>query len=841
MIETVEFRDATIFHKPQLHAWDRDGISFFLDGARPNWIATDERGARILNDVNGQRAFGEIVQRYSRFAQTDAAKSWLHCHTLLRDALNAGILSTEPKLASNYLGRGHYLKPERLKEFWLHLTQTCNLSCSHCLVSSGPDGAKGMDADSYKRVIDETSALGVERYYFTGGEPFVRADIFDLIHFVTELKKKELIVLTNATLMNDSRLGELAKLDRTKLKFQVSLDGTTAATNDAIRGAGVFQKVSKSLKDITALGFEASLTAVVTKENLSELRNLPNLAKELGAKSVHLMWPHKRGRILETTPDAFPTEPEMLSLIAEVKSQAQSAGILFDNIESLKLRVNGQANVKYDLGMMGWESLCLYIDGQVYPSAAMAGHKNLSLGALNGKNIQNIWMESERAASIRNASVIHKADFAGDPFKYLTGGGDMEHSYFFSVNGKDGSYAAPDPYYSLYIAMIQGIMQDLAAKKIKSLNTKSGFDAPTILHAMGDDAVTCSEDAMGWLASGKLPEVRLLHSNCVLSFDIEKPYKAVQKFYGKAAEKPQEELCCPVKYDDSDISHIPQEVIDRFYGCGSPISMARVQPGETTLDLGSGAGIDCFISAKKVGQNGKVIGVDMTDQMLEVANRCKTTVAQNLGYDIVEFKKGYLEKIPAPDRSVDLVTSNCVINLSPDKKKVFAEIWRILKNTGRLVVADIVSDQPVPLFLQAHQDLWGECISGSLSEAEFISQLEKAGFYGLSLLKKSFWKEVEGIKFYSITVRGFKFEKTAGCKFIGQKAIYLGPYKAAMDEEGHLFPRNEAIEVCTDTAAKLRAEPYRGQFAVTDAISNPKIAFAISETPSEECCGPSCC
>lgn len=333
--------------------------------------------------------------------------------------------------------------------------------------------------------------------------------------------------------------------------------------------------------------------------------------------------------------------------------------------------------------------------------------------------------------------------------------------------------------------------------------------------------------------------MRLLHSNCVLAFDVEKPYRAVQKFYGQAAEEPQKELCCPVKYDDSEVGHIPQDVLDRFYGCGSPMAQAQVRPGETTLDLGSGAGIDCFIAAKKVGPEGKVIGVDMTDRMLEVALRCKNDVARNLGYDVVDCHEGFLEKVPAEDKSVDLVTSNCVINLSPDKGKVFAEIWRILKDHGRLVVADIVADRSVPLALQAHQDLWGECISGSLSEAEFFAGLERAGFYGLALLKKTFWKEVEGVKFYSITVRGYKFEKKAGCKFIGQKAVYLGPFKGGIDEEGHLFPRGEAIEVCTDTAAKLSNPPYAGQFAVLEPDGVPAAVAA-----GEDCCSPGsgrCC
>jgi SAM-dependent methyltransferase len=312
--------------------------------------------------------------------------------------------------------------------------------------------------------------------------------------------------------------------------------------------------------------------------------------------------------------------------------------------------------------------------------------------------------------------------------------------------------------------------------------------------------------------------VRFTHSNCVLSFDVEKPYKILQKFYGHAAVEPQKGLCCPVKYSDDEVSHIPKDVLDRFYGCGSPISQAGVTEGETTLDLGSGAGIDCFIAAKKVGPSGRVIGVDMTAEMLTVARRCQKEIAAKLGYEVVEFREGFLEKIPSEEKSVDLVTSNCVINLSPDKSKVFAEIWRILKDNGRLVAADIVCDRPVPMSLQAHKDLWGECISGSLSEEEFLSGLERAGFYGLSLLKKTFWKEVEGYRFYSITVRAFKFEKKSGCSFIGQKAIYQGPYKATIDEEGHLFPRGETVDVCTDTAAKLKAAPYTGYFLIQDSF-----------------------
>jgi SAM-dependent methyltransferase len=289
-----------------------------------------------------------------------------------------------------------------------------------------------------------------------------------------------------------------------------------------------------------------------------------------------------------------------------------------------------------------------------------------------------------------------------------------------------------------------------------------------------------------------------------------------------------------VSYDGADTAHIPQEVIDRFYGCGGPMSVAGVEPGETVVDLGSGAGIDVFIAARKVGPTGKAIGVDMTDPMLGVAGQNKAKVAANLGYDAVEFRKGYLESPPVEDRSVDLVTSNCVINLSLDKKAVFREMWRMLKDHGRVVVSDIVADRPVPPTLKVNAHLWGECLSGALSEDEFVAELEKAGFYGLRVLKKQFWKEVEGYNFFSVTVRGYKFHKTAGCVFKGHRAIYLGPYASVMDEEGHLFPRGQALEVCTDTLAKLSRDPYQGSFALLEPGVEVPEAFAAG-------CGPGCC
>lgn len=171
------------------------------------------------------------------------------------------------------------------------------------------------------------------------------------------------------------------------------------------------------------------------------------------------------------------------------------------------------------------------------------------------------------------------------------------------------------------------------------------------------------------------------------------------------------------------------------------------------------------------------------------------------------------------------------MNLSPDKDKVFAEIWRVLRDHGRVVIADIVSGREVPPHLKTNSRLWGECTVGALTAEGFVAALERAGFYGIEILKKSYWRSIEGHPFYSMTVRGQKFEKKAGCLFRGQRAVYLGPGKAFVDEEGHTFPRGLEVEVCTDTASKFSHPPYAGSFNVLEPENDG----------SFDSCAPGCC
>jgi radical SAM protein with 4Fe4S-binding SPASM domain len=821
----MELSEKSILHAPPYSDIHLNDLHVLIDPEGPNWIGTDSRGARIFSYMDGKRNFNDIVKLYATEFGLSTTKAWVHVNTFVKDGLREKILSLNPYVRAPYGGRGEYLNADHLSELWVHTNNSCNLQCTHCLVSSGPWEDKGLPTDDIKRIIDEGRELGVFRFYFTGGEPFIRKDIFDLIEYVTRDENSELITLTNGMFFNKrGNINLFLDTGRGRVKPQISLDGSNADANDPIRGKGTFEKITKGIKAAVQAGLSPTITTVVNSHNAKDVPEITRLLASLGVKNHHLLWVHQTGRVMNGGRGLILPTYELIDVVKEVKKTADELGITVDNFETIRTKLKTRKFTKFDLSNSCWDSLCVYSDGEVYPSAALANTKELRSGNIREKSLKQIWKESKVFEMFRGATVQNRSKCSSCFLKFICGGGDIEHSYFYNraTFGK-GDLAGSDPYSDLHEYMIVRTLLELAEEKAIEHNNKSGFDAPHVFLAMGEGAVACGMNEIngnGVQNGGPVGisefNIELSHSNCVLTFDIDKSREVVREFYGKAAEEPQKELCCPTSYPREDISHIPNDVIERFYGCGSPISIANVKPGETVVDLGSGAGIDCFIAAKKVGKSGRVIGVDMTDQMLGIANECKSTVAKNLGYDAVEFRRGFLEEIPVVNKTVDLITSNCVINLSPDKKRVFSEMWRILKNHGRIVISDIVSEKEVPEHIVTNNDLWGECIAGSLKEEQFLSYLEQAGFYGLQLLDKIYWKNVENHRFYSITVRGYKYEKTAGCVYIGQRAIYLGPLKAIADEEGHLFPRNEAVEICTDTAEKLAKPPYEGMFIITD-------------------------
>src|SRR3954449_3792420 len=273
--------------------------------------------------------------------------------------------------------------------------------------------------------------------------------------------------------------------------------------------------------------------------------------------------------------------------------------------------------------------------------------------------------------------------------------------------------------------------------------------------------------------------------------------EVVRQKYGEAALRvtsggssccgaaPASDCCDPITanlYDASQIGQIPQEAVLASLGCGNPTALAQLKPGEVVLDLGSGGGIDVLLSARRVGPTGKAYGLDMTDEMLALANENK----RKSGIENVEFLKGEIESIPLPDNSVDVIVSNCVINLSADKDKVLREAFRVLKPGGRFAVSDVVTHGEIPPEVRESVLLWVGCLAGALEESEYRAKLAAAGFTAI---------DVEPTRLYRV-------------------------------EEAREFLAGKGIDVDAMTPQ------IDGKFFS---------AFLRAVKPAASCCGPSCC
>jgi arsenite methyltransferase len=345
--------------------------------------------------------------------------------------------------------------------------------------------------------------------------------------------------------------------------------------------------------------------------------------------------------------------------------------------------------------------------------------------------------------------------------------------------------------------------------------------------------------------------------------------RIVRQRYAAGAKERADTLCCPVDYESEYLKVIPSEVIERDYGCGDPSRYLR--EGETVLDLGSGTGKICFIAAQIVGPKGKVIGIDMTDEMLDVARRNAPIVAERLGYTNFEFRKGRIQDLaldlelldqqlkrnPITDAasflaadelaeelrvthpliasdSVDVVVSNCVLNLVEPKSKrqLFDEIFRVLKRGRRAVICDIMSDEQVPEEMQNDPELWSGCISGAFTEEGFLQAFEHAGFYGIQILKRDAlpWRTVQGIEFRSVTIEAFK-GKQGECFERNQAVIYRGPFKEVLDDDNHRMERGRRYAVCDKTYHLYKKAPYRELFEFVD----PMVDVPLTEAKPFDC------
>ncbi|QDT41842.1 arsenite S-adenosylmethyltransferase [Gimesia alba] len=334
--------------------------------------------------------------------------------------------------------------------------------------------------------------------------------------------------------------------------------------------------------------------------------------------------------------------------------------------------------------------------------------------------------------------------------------------------------------------------------------------------------------------------------------------ESVYTRYANAANQKEQALCCPVEYNPEYLSIIPEEILERDYGCGDPTPY--LSAGDTVVDLGSGGGKICYIASQIVGPEGTVIGVDCNAEMLTLARKYQQQVAEQLGYSNTEFRCGLIQDLKLDldqlnqelstnpidsharwlelrnleerlrsetpmieDDTVDCVISNCVLNLvrEADRSQLLQEVFRVLKRGGKAVISDIVCDEDVPQHLRADPTLWSGCLSGAFREDAFLKAFEDAGFHGIEILKREEtpWQTIEGIEFRSVTFSAFK-GKQGPCLERNQAMIYRGPFKKVEDDDGHVYSRGQRIAVCDKTFQLLQAAPYEGQFLPVEPYQN---------------------
>jgi arsenite methyltransferase len=344
--------------------------------------------------------------------------------------------------------------------------------------------------------------------------------------------------------------------------------------------------------------------------------------------------------------------------------------------------------------------------------------------------------------------------------------------------------------------------------------------------------------------------------------------ESVKSYYGRLLKSKKDlrtSACCATDslptHHKSILSEIEPEILDKFYGCGSPIP--PLLDGCVVLDLGCGTGRDVYLASRLAGPGGLVIGVDMTDEQLDVARRHVESQMARFEFPApnVEFKKGYIEdlrELCIDDRSVDVVISNCVINLSPDKNAVFSEVFRVLKPGGELYFADIFTGRRMPESLRTDPVLYGECLGGALYIEDFRRMLRGVGCPDYRVFSKRRVAlsdpEIEAragmIDFYSMTIRAFKLDNLEDiCEDYGQAAVYLGtipdhPHQFALDDY-HVFAAGKPALVCGNSAAMLEDTRYGGHFRIIGDRSTHYGPFdctpTLTGTDNQDAVGDSCC
>ncbi len=707
------------------HRFESDGVPVYVCGSGPSWFVPNRAGDRALRALARGEAPPDGLSGQARF------------------------LERLPRVPERpYPGRASVLRPEGLREVWFHLTDRCNAACRHCLFASSPRGGRDLPAETVLGLARQAADLGARVFALTGGEPGVHPGLPTIVDGLLALPGAHVVILSNGLELRPILRANGWPADRVHL--QISVDGLEPR-HDALRGAGAFARLLGELRGLRELGYGFTLSMCPQRQNLDDMPGIVDLAARTGAAGVHFLWYFARGR---GSRENLVPPAEIFPRLAAAAERAEAAGIPIDNLEALRSQVFAPTGTIHDGTSAGWESVAVGPDGRLYPSAALVGCPELATDLSPG--LRQAWLESPVLREVRSVTAAR----SGSPFRYILGGGDLDHRYLAS-----GSLEGPDPYEPL---------MERAALWLIAREAAGWPDEgrPALRLKMGDVLESC----------GARRGVAFSRPNCLLALADGRGQAVVRDFYSEAAERPKTDILNPVCYPEELLAHVPEGFRFRGYGCGSPVLDAGLRQGETVADLGCGTGIECFIAARLVGPGGRVVGIDMLEPMLRRAREGAEAVRRTLGYDNIELHRGELERLPLEDASVDAVISNCVLNLTTHKRRVFAEIFRVLRPGGRLVASDVVCDDEPGPEIRNDEVLRGECIAGALTLRDLGGLLEESGLAWVRIRNRFPYREVGGHRFYSIT-----FEARRPSADEAVPVMYRGPLPAALTPGGEVL------------------------------------------------------
>jgi radical SAM protein with 4Fe4S-binding SPASM domain len=645
---------------------EKDRVHLYLDPEYPNWISTNKVGAEVIESLTKSH-LEETVQTVSEKWGLEIEVARRHIHCFLEELKEKEFIGKGQNEKKKYPGRSSVVECGQLKELWIYTNTSCNLRCKHCFVSAGEVRKDVLSATEIKALVDEAMSLGAFRFYFTGGEPFLRNDIFELIEYILRSKKNELIILSNGTLFSGALLKKLKRFREDNLTIQVSLEGPNALINDSVRGTGSFESAVQGIKNLAKIDMAPIVTTTLTNRNASHLIEMPDLLSSLKVKNYHILWLQNSGRAKQRLEDLEVSPEKVTDIMRDLIGRSRELGIIVDNEVSLQVRARSKRGRKHDLCNSCFEMMCVDSDGQVYPCAPLTGEEKFDCGSIRKDSLRDIWLNSKEAQRIRDNSVLTKEGCRACHLRFICGGGCFCQSF---LGSKRGEISAADPYCSTLKVLIHDVIWDLAIPK--DFDEDENYYPPRVLAAMGNKLFSCS------VSSTKVTdfsfEIGTYHCSCVLGVELEGDGSI-----GGDRNRLARDAC---------FNELAQEYIDWL---GSPIGLAYnklakekvyslidLKEGDKVLDVGCGTGNYALDFSQK---STKVVGIDASEWMLRICIKGAREKKVNL-----DIRHGFGEDLPFPDSSFDIVLGMNVLEFSQIPEKAISEMFRVLKNGGHLIL-----------------------------------------------------------------------------------------------------------------------------------------------------------